>query len=194
MPLDTKTVEPKWVQDEKAGSWTCPTGTFKAFEEHPGIDWAVNYLHGEPPLCFTLSGSDFLALVSQPYRAARLYRLEGWAFMPRIDYDRKYRSKNPDKVKRWRKISQVRARKARQSYVLGYLRAHPCIDCGEPDPVVLEFDHIRGEKIRPINQMIVSSSSKQLTQEIEKCEVRCANCHRRRHAKEIGSYRYSCEK
>src|SRR5215471_17905592 len=40
-----------------------------------------------------------------------------------------------------------------QAYVVQYLLTHPCIDCGEGDPVVLEFDH-RGDKVASVSQMI----------------------------------------
>jgi hypothetical protein len=38
--------------------------------------------------------------------------------------------------------------------VLKYLSHHPCVDCGEDDPIVLEFDHIKGEKVKTISAMI----------------------------------------
>ena len=79
---------------------------------------------------------------------------------------------------------QVRARVAAQAallrdYVLNYLVEHPCVDCGNDDWRVLEFDHVRGEKLYNVSQMTKSGYSfESLLQEIAKCEVRCANCHR----------------
>lgn len=67
-----------------------------------------------------------------------------------------------------------------REYVDKYLKTHPCIDCGESDNVVLEFDHVRGEKKRNISDMILKAFSiNAIKTEIEKCDVRCANCHRR---------------
>lgn len=63
-----------------------------------------------------------------------------------------------------------------------YLSTHPCIDCGESDPVVLDFDHIDpATKTRSIARMLSGHVKwENILKEIEKCEVRCANCHRRR--------------
>lgn|ERR1035437_2111032 len=70
--------------------------------------------------------------------------------------------------------------------LIAYFSDHPCVDCGESDPVVLQFDHVRG-KTRELAEMLNSGSNwDRIIAEIEKCEVRCANCHWRRHAKEIG--------
>jgi hypothetical protein len=65
------------------------------------------------------------------------------------------------------------------NYIFEYLTRHSCVDCGERDPVVLEFDHVR-DKYKAVSQMRVTNSFKKIISEIAKCEVRCANCHRRK--------------
>lgn len=78
----------------------------------------------------------------------------------------------------------------KRAYVIDYLATHPCIDCQENELVVLEFDHVRGTKRYSINRLITNHCSlATLVAEIEKCEVRCANCHRRKTAGTFGSYR-----
>lgn len=72
-----------------------------------------------------------------------------------------------------------------------YLQHHPCSDCGESDPLVLEFDHVLGEKRYNLGDLPSRYSSWETIQaEIAKCEVRCANCHRRITAKRAGNHRY----
>lgn len=87
-----------------------------------------------------------------------------------------------------RKIDHIQKSK---EFVLSFLKEHSCIDCGERDPVVLDFDHVRGEKYRNISQMVHRGNSlEKIKLEIEKCEVRCANCHRRKTAKELEYFTY----
>src|ERR1700722_10849453 len=74
--------------------------------------------------------------------------------------------------------------------VYAYLAENPCVDCTERDVLVLDFDHVRGAKLSSISRMINDCVSVgKLYAEIEKCEVRCANCHRRKTAFECDSYR-----
>lgn len=71
--------------------------------------------------------------------------------------------------------------------LLDYFSEHPCIDCGAAEPVILEFDHRDGEaKIATINALMRSLNWAGLLTEIPKCDVRCANCHRRRTARQFG--------
>ena len=82
-------------------------------------------------------------------------------------------------------------RREKTKKVLEYLLENPCIDCGESDPIVLEFDHREGtEKIYAVTQMISHNCGlKKIFAEIEKCDVRCANCHRRKTALRRGYMR-----
>ncbi len=99
------------------------------------------------------------------------------------------RTKYIQKALRWNKNQKEKLR----NLISAYLKEHPCVDCGEGDIIVLDFDH-RSDKRLTISQMFsYSYSVEQIQKEIEKCEVRCANCHRRRTARE-GRYwrvRYS---
>jgi hypothetical protein len=75
-------------------------------------------------------------------------------------------------------------------FVAEYLSTHPCIDCGEPDPVVLEFDHRDPRTKRAdVSRLIHTSTLPAVRAELLKCDVRCANCHRIRTAAQFGSYR-----
>ena len=76
----------------------------------------------------------------------------------------------------------------RTTYLLEYFTTHPCADCGETDPIVLEFDHLR-DKVFTIGAQLSRRSWRTILEEIEKCKVVCANCHRRRTAKRRGAVR-----
>ncbi len=83
-----------------------------------------------------------------------------------------------------RYIDQARERKdalriERTRFLIEYFSTHPCTDCGEADPVVLEFDHL-GDKLFNIGEALTYRNWESILAEIEKCEVVCANCHRRR--------------
>jgi hypothetical protein len=84
--------------------------------------------------------------------------------------------------------SKRRLRLQRTAWLLDYFSSHPCRDCGESDPVVLDFDH-RGDKDFEIGQALTYRSWKVILAEIAKCDVVCANCHRRRTADRRGSVR-----
>jgi 5-methylcytosine-specific restriction endonuclease McrA len=69
-------------------------------------------------------------------------------------------------------------------------RPRTAVDCGEEDIVVLEFDHLR-DKQRNVSTLIGGGWEwTRILEEIERCEVVCANCHRRRTARRANSYRH----
>jgi hypothetical protein len=70
-----------------------------------------------------------------------------------------------------------------RTYINDHLKANPCVDCGETDIVVLEFDHVgeAGTKHFSISDATRSGyGMAKIKAEIAKCEVRCANCHRKK--------------
>ena len=86
-------------------------------------------------------------------------------------------------AKRRRKVVRERI-----EVLLAYLREHPCVDCGEADPIVLEFDHLRDKKFS-ISRIWRDHKWQSVVDEMAKCEVVCANCHRRRTARRGGFIR-----
>jgi len=77
----------------------------------------------------------------------------------------------------------------RTRHLIDFFVEHPCSDCAEADPVVLEFDHL-DDKLFNIGQSLPYRAWESILAEIAKCEVVCANCHRRRTASRAGHLRF----
>ncbi len=88
---------------------------------------------------------------------------------------------NPERAKAINRISALNAREVAREYVYAYLLKNPCVDCGENNPLVLTFDHVRGNKRLGISEMVGRGwSIETIKEEIRKCDVVCFNCHMRR--------------
>lgn len=94
--------------------------------------------------------------------------------------DAKNYASGKEKYAKWSKDRRMRVRKK----VFEYLLSHPCVECGETDIIVLEFDH-RTQATKRFDVMSATHghSWKTVLAEIQKCDVVCANCHKRRTAK-----------
>lgn len=104
------------------------------------------------------------------------------------DCNKAYHYKNHE-----RHMAQIRKRNKRvwqqnTRFLRDYLLDHPCVDCGENDVAVLEFDHLR-DKEQNVTTLVHGWSWAAILEEIAKCEVVCANCHRRRTFTRQGSWR-----
>ena len=98
-------------------------------------------------------------------------------------YDREHYHKKVDKKVRSQQTAAIRRRN--MDFVYDILMNSECADCKNSDPRVLEFDHLDPSiKNYSISQM-GSYSLKKLKEEISKCEVVCANCHRIRTASQF---------
>jgi hypothetical protein len=106
--------------------------------------------------------------------------------MPFKDKARQKQASREHYARNGRTVRQRTAEKKlhRRRLALAYLRANPCIECGEPDPVVLDFDHVDPDdkKFNISNAIANTRSEEAMLAEMAKCEIRCANCHRRRTA------------
>lgn len=56
-----------------------------------------------------------------------------------------------------------------------------CVDCKNKFPFyILDFDHVYGNKVSNIGQMIDYFSINDILKEVSKCDIVCSNCHRHR--------------
>ena len=103
--------------------------------------------------------------------------------------------RNKDRHKANVLVRNQRVRREYRQRISEYLLGHPCVDCGEADVRVLDFDHEdpsqkRHEVVRLAGTGI---AWERVEAEIAKCSVRCANCHRRRTAEMFGYWRQGVE-
>lgn len=104
------------------------------------------------------------------------------------EYQRKWFNENKEtqrkRVGRNNKIYQERNAR----YIFEFLKQNPCVECGEDDPLVLQFDHQDPtNKKAGVSKLIMSSNSLETLQtEMDKCDVLCAHCHIRKTAKQFG--------
>ena len=77
------------------------------------------------------------------------------------------------------------------AYLYDFLLNKKCIDCGESDMAVLEFDHTgKIKKSAAVSSMIrIRLPLEKIKEEVAKCEIRCANCHRRKTARDFNWYK-----
>ena len=95
------------------------------------------------------------------------------------EYAKKHYLANKEKVKETAHINNKKAILRNRLFIKDYLKDKCCVDCGNTNPIVLEFDHIIGVKRKNVSEMITQAYSlKTIKEEISKCEIRCANCHR----------------
>ncbi len=97
------------------------------------------------------------------------------------EYKRRWYRANKDKH-----ISYVRKREIGiETWFRRYKETLSCEICGENHPACLDFHHIDPSlKKFSVSRKRDRPSLKQLQEEIAKCQVLCANCHRKEHYKQ----------
>ena|ERR1700712_1096671 len=90
--------------------------------------------------------------------------------------------------------AQLSNKKLREQFhqrMRAYMLDKFCEYCGECDPIVLEFDHINPET-KSFNISQAARFGKDwgiVLAEMEKCQILCANCHKRRTAQQFHWYK-----
>lgn len=114
--------------------------------------------------------------------------LQKWCTPCFAEYER-VRYQSGDRARK--EANKARTIESNRNSLWDYLSTHPCVDCGNSDPRVLEFDH-RDELTKSHNVTeLWNYSWKRIMEEIDKCDVRCANCHRIRTQEQFNTWRFN---
>lgn len=94
----------------------------------------------------------------------------------------------------YRKRAQARREMLRTEFregILTYLTNKSCVICGESDIRTLEFDHLNpSEKLFSISQAVkLGYRWPKVIEEIKKCRILCANCHKKHTAMQSNWYK-----
>lgn len=98
---------------------------------------------------------------------------------------------NPEIKKAQQRKHKDKNRLKQRLLIYNFLLEHPCVQCGETDPIVLDFDHLDPKEKSFNVSKAINHSGKGIIKEMEKCQVLCANCHRRKTAKQFNHFRYT---
>ena len=98
------------------------------------------------------------------------------------EYGKEHYQAHKDEYTARTKINREKCRRAIQK-----LKEKPCADCNNKFPYyVMDFDHT-GEKKETVSKLVRIGAIRRAIEEIKKCEVVCANCHRiRTHKRSTG--------
>jgi lysyl-tRNA synthetase class I len=90
-------------------------------------------------------------------------------------YQKKYYQKNADYY-----VAKAKERRAYLKGIIDSAKDLPCMDCGvRYPPYVMDLDHRDpSQKVGNVSSMLNLNSEKKIRDEIAKCDVVCANCHR----------------
>jgi len=112
------------------------------------------------------------------FRNKKSDKLVPWCNECRKNYKNNYYKENIDKINVQDNSSRNDRLLRNRQFIWDYYKEHPCVDCGESNPIVLQFDHINGDKFKNISMLVGGRYSIEMIQkEIDKCVVRCGNCH-----------------
>lgn len=95
------------------------------------------------------------------------------------EYNRRWYQENREKQIADARRNNLRYIRENQEFV-NAVKDVPCADCGGHfPPICLDFDHVRGEKLANVSELVRRANSLDaIRAEMEKCDIVCSNCHR----------------
>jgi hypothetical protein len=119
------------------------------------------------------------------------YRVNSWCKVCHGEHQKIARE--PKKKESNRRIQELRAirREVVRELIVEHLKQNPCLKCGQTNILCLDFDHRQPNlKSFCISQAVnLVPSIKRLKDEIAKCDILCANCHRIKTAVDSGNFK-----
>ena len=109
------------------------------------------------------------------------YKDESERKLKHAEYSRKYYQANKEKVKVLSKANRA-VGKARWSMFKASLK---CVQCNFNHPAALDFHHTDpSQKENLVSKLVSNGCYAAAMEEVQKCTVLCANCHRIHHHEE----------
>jgi len=154
-----------------------------------------NYKDGINRICrlcvrtYEQQNKDKIRIQKQIYRKNNFKELTTEQKSNKKEYEKKYYLENRDQYIRRAKVNKKNYRNEIRNFISNYFLEHPCMDCGEKDLRVLDFDHMANKKYTVAHMIVSGRPLECIKEEIEKCVVRCANCHRKKTSDQLGWWR-----
>ncbi len=98
--------------------------------------------------------------------------------------------RNYDKRKSLMQEQHKTKRRILRLQVINYLLTHPCVDCGESNPILLTFDHLHSKKFEIHRAVHMKSRWEDIKAEIAKCDIRCVKCHKLKTVYQNGEHKW----
>lgn len=96
-------------------------------------------------------------------------------------YSREQYKKTADKQKKQILLAKQKRVAVNKAYVKNIKESSPCMDCGKYYPhYIMDFDHQHSKEFIISKAVNNGTSIDRIKNEISKCELVCANCHRER--------------
>lgn len=97
-----------------------------------------------------------------------------------VECKSKYQHRYYLKNKKYFKDKCRGQKKELRSFIQSLKKEKPCIDCGIVYPhYIMDYDHKYDKKYN-VSRMVTCGSKEKILEEISKCDLVCANCHRER--------------